>query len=62
MPYEEAWEKTAQFANKTYSLNGQLRGVYYQPSKIAFFTRCNYKEAFKHQSSLRAIMSLRIAT
>jgi adenylate cyclase len=50
MPYEEAWGKTAQFAHKAHSLNDQLPGVYYQLSNIAFFTRCDYKEAFKQMS------------
>ncbi|HTF31030.1 MAG TPA: adenylate/guanylate cyclase domain-containing protein, partial [Flavitalea sp.] len=50
MPYEEAWGKTAQLTNKALSLNDQLPGVYYQLSNIAFFTACDYKEAFKQMS------------
>jgi adenylate cyclase len=50
MPYEEAWGKTAQLTNKALSLNDQLPGIYYQLSHIAFFTACNYKEAFKQMS------------
>jgi len=50
MPYEEAWRKTSEFAHKAHSLNDQLPGVYYQLSNIAFFTRCDYKEAFKQMS------------
>ncbi len=50
MPYEEAWRKTAEFTNKAHSLNDQLPGVYYQLSNIAFFTKCDYKEAFKQMS------------
>jgi adenylate cyclase len=50
MPYEEAWGKTAQFANKAHSQNDQLAGVYYQLANIAFFTQCDYSEAFKQMS------------
>lgn len=50
MPFAEAWGKTAAFATKAHSLNPQLAGVYYQLSNIAFFTKCDYKEAFKHMS------------
>jgi TolB-like protein/class 3 adenylate cyclase/AraC-like DNA-binding protein/Tfp pilus assembly protein PilF len=50
MPYQEAWGKTAQFTRKALSLNDQLPGAYYQLSNIAFFTACDYREAFKQMS------------
>ena len=50
MPAEEGWGKTAELTQKALKLNGQLPGIHYQLSNIAFFTGCDYAEAFKEMS------------
>ncbi|MDB4286393.1 helix-turn-helix domain-containing protein, partial [bacterium] len=46
MPFEEAWGKTAQLTHEAHQLNDQLPGVRYQLSNMAFWTTCDYEEAF----------------
>ncbi len=48
MPYVEAWQKTSDYTEKALQLNPRHAGAHYQLANISFFTKADYKEAFKH--------------
>lgn len=48
IPYEEGWGKCAELTQKALTINDRLPEGYYQLANLAFFTRCNYREAFEH--------------
>ncbi|WP_319479235.1 helix-turn-helix domain-containing protein [uncultured Draconibacterium sp.] len=50
IPYEEGWGKCAELTNKALSIDNKLPDAYYQLANLAFFTKCNYREAFEHAS------------
>lgn len=44
--YEEGWGKCAELTHKALSINNALPSAYYQLANLAFFTSCDFKEAF----------------
>ncbi len=50
IPYEEGWGKCAELTQKALTINDRLPDGYYQLANLAFFTKCNYREAFEHAS------------
>ncbi|RMH63491.1 MAG: hypothetical protein D6677_06880, partial [Calditrichaeota bacterium] len=48
MPPEEAWKKTVENTHKAFAINQDHPGVHYQLANLAFFTDCNYRNAFTH--------------
>lgn len=48
MPPEEAWKKSIEYTHKTYQLDPHNAGVHYLLANLAFFTDCNFSDAFKH--------------
>lgn len=48
IPYEEGWSKCAELTNNALRINPSLTDAYYQLANLAFFTKCNYSEAFEH--------------
>jgi adenylate cyclase len=55
MPFEEAWGKTAQLINQAHDLNDRLPGVHFQLANLAFFTACDYREAFRQTETAIAL-------
>lgn len=45
MSFEEAWGKTVEYTNQANVLNGELSGVHYQLSNVAFFIECDYNKS-----------------
>ncbi len=48
MPAEEAWKKSIEYTHKTYQLDPNNAGVHYLLANMAFFTDCNFSDAFQH--------------
>ncbi len=48
--YEEGWGKCAQLTHQALAINSELPSAYYQLANLAFFSACNYREAFEHAS------------
>ncbi len=48
MPPEEAWKKSIEYTHKTYHLDPNDAGVHYLLANLAFFTDCNFSDAFQH--------------
>lgn len=48
MPPEEAWKKSIEYTHKTYQLDPNNAGVHYLLANMAFFTDCNFSDAFQH--------------
>lgn len=44
--YEEGWGKCAELTHKALSINKDLPSAYYQLANLAFFTACDFAEAF----------------
>lgn len=44
--YEEGWGKCAELTHKALSINSALPSAYYQLANLAFFTACDFAEAF----------------
>lgn len=44
--YEEGWGKCAELTQKALSINNALPSAYYQLANLAFFTACDFAEAF----------------
>ncbi len=55
MPFEAAWGKTAQLINQAFDLNDRLPGVHFQLANLAFFTACDYREAFRQTKTAIAL-------
>lgn len=54
MTPEEAWRKSIGYTHKAYALNPQHAGVHYLLANLAFFTDCNFADAYDHiQKSLQ---------
>lgn len=48
MPREEAWMKAMELTHKARDLDPNNAGVHYQLANLAFFTDCDFSEAFRH--------------
>ena len=44
--FEEGWGKCAELTHQALSINNELPSAYYQLANLAFFTACDFKEAF----------------
>ena len=53
--YEEGWGKCAQLTHQALSIDSELPGAYYQLANLAFFTACNFREAFAMATKATAL-------
>lgn len=50
LPYEQGWGKCLELTTKALEIDNRSVDAYYQLANLAFFTKCNYREAFEHAS------------
>ena len=53
--YEEGWGKCAELTHQALSINNELPSAYYQLANLAFFTACDFREAFQMASKAIAL-------
>ncbi|MCB9244787.1 MAG: helix-turn-helix domain-containing protein [Flavobacteriales bacterium] len=46
--YEDGWGKCAELTHKALRINDRLPDAYYQLGNLAFFTKCDFREAMEH--------------